>query len=113
MPSALVYGDYYYTLYSQGFLTCHDARTGRQIYGRQRLATDAGTFTASPWAYNGMIFAASEDGDVYVVQAGPEYKLIGKNPLGEMVLATPAIARSSLIVRTVSAVQRIVNRDAR
>src|SRR5204863_82625 len=84
------YGNYYYTLYSQGFLTCHDARMGEQVYGRKRVATDAGAFTASPWAYNGRIFAANEDGDTYVIQAGPEYKLLGKNTLGEMVLGAPA-----------------------
>ncbi len=110
MPSALVYGDYLYTLYSQGFLTCHDARTGKQVYGRQRIASDAGAFTASPWAYNGMIFAASEDGDVFVVQAGPEFKLVGKNTVGEMILATPAIVRGSLIIRTVSSVRRVASR---
>ena len=110
MPSALVHGDYYYTLYSQGFLSCHDARTGRLVYGRQRIATDAGTFTASPWAYNGMIYAASEDGEVFVIRAGPEFGLIGKNTVGEMILATPAIVRGSLIVRTVSSVRRIANR---
>jgi outer membrane protein assembly factor BamB len=107
MPSALVYGDYYFTLYSQGFLTCHDARTGLQVYGRQRVATDSGAFTASPWAYNGKIFAASEDGDTYVIQAGPEYKLLEKNSLGQMILATPAIVRGSVIMRTVGSVWRI------
>jgi outer membrane protein assembly factor BamB len=30
--SALVYGSYYYTLLDRGFLLCHDARTGAQIY---------------------------------------------------------------------------------
>jgi outer membrane protein assembly factor BamB len=107
MPSALVYGDYYYTLYSQGFLTCHDARGGEQKYGRRRVATGAGAFTASPWAYNGKIFAANEDGDTYVIQAGPEFKLLGKNSLNEMVLATPAVVRGSLIIRTVSSLWRI------
>ena len=38
--SALVYGDYYYTLLDRGFLLCHDARTGRQVYGRQRISPD-------------------------------------------------------------------------
>jgi outer membrane protein assembly factor BamB len=51
--SALVYGDYYYTLLDRGFLLCHDARTGEQIYGRQRISADSSGFTASPWAYNG------------------------------------------------------------
>ena len=52
--SALVYGDYYYTLLDRGFLVCHDALTGREVYGRQRLEIGNG-FTASPWAYNGKI----------------------------------------------------------
>ena len=105
--SALVYGDYYYTLLDRGFLLCHDARTGKQIYGRQRISVDSSGFTASPWAYNGKIFVLSEDGDTFVVQAGPEFKLLGKNSLNEMPLATPAVVRGSLIVRTQSKLYRI------
>ena len=86
--SALVYGDYYYTLLDRGFLLCYDARTGQEIYGRQRIAVGS-SFAASPWAYNGKIFLLSEDGDTYVVQAGPEYTLLGTNPLNEMAMATP------------------------
>jgi outer membrane protein assembly factor BamB len=106
-PTPLVYGDYYYTLFDRGFFTCHDAKTGREIYGRQRIATDASGFTASPWAYNGKIFAMSEDGDTYVIEAGPQFKVLGKNPLGEMTLATPAIARGSLVIRTASKLYRV------
>ena len=40
--SALVYGDYYYTLLDRGLLLCHDAKTGKQMYGRQRIAPEAG-----------------------------------------------------------------------
>jgi hypothetical protein len=101
----LVYGDYYYTLLDRGLFLCHDARTGRQIYGRQRLM--AGGFTTSLWAYNGKIFALSEEGDTFVIQAGPEFKVLGTNALGEMTMATPAVARGSLIIRTVSSLYRI------
>jgi len=105
--SSLVYGDYYYTLLDRGFLMCNDARTGKEVYGRQRITMDATGFTASPWAYNGKIFALSEDGDTYVMQAGPEFKVLGKNSLGELSLATPAVANGSLIVRTLSKLYRI------
>ena len=104
--SALVYGDYYYTLLDRGFLLCNDARTGEQVYGRQRLAVGS-SFAASPWAYNGKIFLLSEDGDTYVVQAGPDYKLLGTNSLNEMALATPAVANGSLFIRTQSRLYRI------
>jgi len=106
-PSPLVYGDYYYTLLDQGFLTCHEASTGKLIYGKQRMDREAGAFTASPWAANGKIFLLSEDGDTFVVAAGREYKLIGKNSLDEMSMATPAIARGSLVIRTASNLYRI------
>jgi hypothetical protein len=49
----------------------------------------------------------SEEGDTYVIQAGPEFKVLGKNSLNEMTLATPAVARGSLIVRTASKLYRI------
>jgi outer membrane protein assembly factor BamB len=106
-PSSLVYGDYYYTLHDRGFITCNDAKTGKEIYGRQRISADSTGFTASPWAYNGRIFALSEDGDTFVLQAGPEFKVLGKNTLGEMTLATPAIAGGSLVVRTAGRLYRI------
>ena len=106
-PTPIVYGDVYYTLFDRGFFTSHDARTGKELYGRQRITAEASGFTSSPWAYNGKIFAMSEEGDTYVIQAGPEFKVLGKNSLNEMTLATPAISRGSLIVRTASKLYRI------
>jgi len=108
--SSLVYGDYYYTLLDRGFLLCHDARTGKEIYGRQRIAPEAVAFSSSPWAYNGKIFLLSEDGDTFVMQAGPQFKLLGKNSLNEMSLATPAVLRGSVIIRTQSKLYRIAKK---
>ena len=105
--SSLVYGNYHYTLLDRGFLVCHDARTGKEVYSRQRISAESSGFTASPWAYNGRIFLLSEDGDTFVIQAGPEFKVLGKNSLEEMSLATPAVVRGSVILRTQSSVYRI------
>jgi outer membrane protein assembly factor BamB len=101
-PSPLLYGDYLYVLFDFGFLSCHDARTGQQVYAKQRIREGTTSFTASPWAANGEIFALSEDGDTYVFQAGPEYKLLRKNALDEMCMATPAIAGDRLLIRTLT-----------
>jgi outer membrane protein assembly factor BamB len=107
-PSPVVYGDYLYVLYDRGLLACYEAMTGKEVYKRQRLP--GGTaFTASPWAYNGKIFCLSEDGDTFVIQAGREFKVLGKNRLDEMCLATPAALRDSLIVRTATKLYRIRN----
>jgi outer membrane protein assembly factor BamB len=109
-PSPLVYGDYFYVLFDFGFLSCRDAKTGKEVYEKQRINLEGTSgFTASPWAYDNKIFCLSEDGDTFVFQAGREYKLIGKNSLGEMCMATPAIARDSLIIRTASKLYRIKN----
>jgi outer membrane protein assembly factor BamB len=106
-PSPLVVGDQYYTLMDRGFITSNDPRTGREIYGRQRIAVDSGTFSASPWSYNGKIFAVSEDGDTFVMRAGPTLEVVSRNSLGEMTLASPAVANGSLIMRTASKLYRI------
>ena len=106
-PSPILYGDYYYTLHDRGFFTAHDARTGEEVYGRQRVRRSGAAFTSSPWAYNGKIFALSEAGDTYVIKAGPEFEVLAVNPLDEFTMATPAIARGSLVIRTLSRLYRI------
>jgi hypothetical protein len=110
-PSPVLYDGRYYTLFDRGFLTCHDAVSGEEIYGKQRIAVDSGNFTSSPWAYNGKLFCLSENGDTYVIQAGTQFKLLGKNSLGEMSMATPAIADGSLVLRTYSNLYRIGRRS--
>ncbi len=106
----LVYGDYLYTVYDQGFMTCHDAKTGEPVYGKKRFSP-SGSFTASPWGYNGNVFCLNEDGLTYVVQAGPEFKLIGTNDLDELSIATPAVADGKLFIRTASKLYCIGNED--
>ena len=101
MPTPIVYGDLLYTCSNQGVLTAYNAKTGERVY-QERLGGTGGAFTASPVASDGKIYLASEDGDVFVVKAGPKYELLAKNPVGEVMMATPAISNGMVIVRTVS-----------
>src|SRR5205814_812299 len=92
MASPLVYNGYLYILEQHGgMMSCYNAKTGKPVYQRERLPQAKG-FTSSPWAYGGKIFCLSEDGQTFVVQAGPEFKLLGKNKLDEMFWSSPAIA---------------------
>jgi outer membrane protein assembly factor BamB len=100
MPTPIVYGDHLYTLANQGVLTCYDARTGKRLY-RERIAEGkGGGYTASPVAADGRLYFTAEDGIVYVVEAGPEYRLLASNPIGEVCMATPAISDGMIYVRS-------------
>jgi outer membrane protein assembly factor BamB len=101
MPTPVVYGDYLYTVSNQGVFTAYNAKTGERIY-QERLGGKGGAFTASPVASDNKIYLSSEDGDVFVVKAGPKYELLATNPVGEVMMATPAINGGLLIVRGVN-----------
>ncbi len=98
MPTPLVYGDLFYTCSNQGVLTAYNADTGERLY-QERLGGKGGAFTASPVASDGKIYLSSEDGDIFVIKAGPKYDLLATNPVGEVMMASPAISDGLIIVR--------------
>jgi len=98
MPTPLIYGGLLYVLANQGILDCYDVRSGTEVY-RQRIAHQGGGFSASPVASDGRIYLPSEDGDIFVVKAGKEFGLISTNPMGERVMATPALAGGKMFIR--------------
>jgi len=100
-PSQIVYGDYLYTLYDRGLLSCYDAKSGKEIYDRTRFPP-LSSFTASPFAFNGRLFCLSEDGLTYVVKPGPAFEILQRNPLDELCLSSPAIVGDKLLIRTAS-----------
>jgi outer membrane protein assembly factor BamB len=100
-PTTLVYEDILYVLLDRGFFAAYDARTGEEIYGKQRLPNGR-AFTASPWAYNGRVFCLNEYGETFVIKAGREFEILHTSPLAEddMCMATPAIAGNVLLIRS-------------
>jgi outer membrane protein assembly factor BamB len=98
IPTPVIYGDYLYVLQGNGALAAYKIATGEQVY-QKRLGGAAGSFSASPVAADGKIYCTSEDGDVYVVKAGPEYEELAKNSIGEVVMASPAISDGLIIFR--------------
>jgi outer membrane protein assembly factor BamB len=93
-----VYGDIIYASTSQGIFKAYEARTGRKLY-EERLGT-GGSFTSSPIAADGKVYVSNEEGQTYVVKAGPRFELLRTNELGEPVLSTPAVSDGLLYVRT-------------
>jgi outer membrane protein assembly factor BamB len=109
VTSPLVYDGILYVLLDRGYLAAYDACTGEEVYGKRRFADGRASFSASPWAYDGKIFCLTETGETYVVEAGREFRVLHVNRLDEAALATPAVARDSLIVRTLTRLYRIAN----
>ncbi|HEX5707001.1 MAG TPA: PQQ-binding-like beta-propeller repeat protein [Pyrinomonadaceae bacterium] len=104
-PTPVVYGEHLYTVADNGVVAAYDARTGQRIY-QERLPS---TFSASPIAADGKIYASSEDGEVYVLRAGPKFELLATNPMGAALMATPAITDGLLIIRSQTHVYAIAD----
>jgi outer membrane protein assembly factor BamB len=101
IPTPLIYGDYLYICRINGILACFDIKTGEEIY-KERIARQHSAYSASPVAADGKIYFTDEYGDIHIIKAGKDYKLLSSNKLGEVCLATPAISGNTLFVRTTS-----------
>jgi outer membrane protein assembly factor BamB len=97
VPSPILYNEYLYLVTDAGALTCIEAGTGKVIY--QTRIPMAARFTASPVAFEGKILFVSEDGDSFILKAGPTPEILNANPLGEPVYASPAIVPGRILIR--------------
>jgi outer membrane protein assembly factor BamB len=98
MPTPIVYGEYLYVCSNGGIVTCYEGKTGKPVY-KERLGGRGG-YTASPVAADGRLYFTGEENGVRVVQAGPKFKLLAVNPVGEVCMATPAISGGLFLLRT-------------
>ena len=57
------------------------------------------SFTASPVAFGNYILLTSEDGDTFMIKAGPQHEVLGTNSVGEAVYASPALAHGTIYIR--------------
>ncbi len=96
MQTPLIFNGYLYNLQVNGQLMCFDAMTGELKY-KDSLKE---AFTASGIAADGKLYFSSEEGNIFVVQAGPEFKLLSKNALKDICMATPAISGNTIYFRT-------------
>lgn len=100
MSTPVVYGDYLYLGNTNGTVRCFNAKTGAKIY-EKRLGARSG-IVASLVAADDKIYCASEDGNVYVLRAGPEFEILATNSMGQPCLASPALSKGVIYFRTIS-----------
>ncbi len=101
VPSPLLYADYLYLVNDmQSIATCLEARTGKTMWqGRLGEAHREG-FSASPVAVDGKVFFTNDEGETFVLKAGPEFQLLRVNHLNARTLASPALADGRWYFRT-------------
>jgi outer membrane protein assembly factor BamB len=99
MPTPLVYAGLLYVLANNGVFDAYNLKTGDEIY-RQRLAAIGSGYSASPVAADGKIYLSNEDGEMLVVMAGPTFKHVATNSMGEPLMATPALSEGVMYVRS-------------
>ena len=98
VPSPILYGEHFYLMTDAGLITCLDAGTGAVQYEGGRPPIGA-RFTASLVAFGDRLLQTSEDGDTFVIRAGPKHEVIRTNPIGEPVYASLALAKGTIYIR--------------
>ena len=109
-PSPIVYGDYYYTLFDRGFFTCHDARTGKEIYTKVRLDPDGRRLHRIAVGLQRQVLRDERRRRDLRDPGRTAVKCSAGTPLDEFTMASPAIHRDSLLIRTATTLYRIAGR---
>jgi outer membrane protein assembly factor BamB len=95
--SSLVFHDgLVYMANGNGIVTCIDGETGDRVW-QERVG---GIYTASPVVADGKIYLLNESGETVVLRAGREPHILERNPISERVVASPAISKGQIFIRT-------------
>ena len=98
VASGVLYDGSIYLITDSGTMTALDAKTGHLKYEGGRIPSPS-TFFASPVAFEGKILITSQDGDTFVINAGPKHEIVFTNSVGEPVYASPAISGGKIFIR--------------
>lgn len=99
VPSPLLYDDMLFFLkHNQGFLTNLNAKTGKPLFGPQRLGGIGNVF-ASPVGAAGRVYIVDRNGTAVVVKRGAEFELLARNRLEDSFSASPAVVGNELYLR--------------
>ena len=96
--SNILYGGYLYLLTDNGIVTCLDPATGQVRYEGGRVPVPS-RFMGSPVAFAGFVALTSQDGDTFMLKAGPTHEIVRTNSVGEPVMSSPAIANGRIYIR--------------
>jgi outer membrane protein assembly factor BamB len=112
VPTPVSDGTLLYTVTDRGVAYALDVKTGKVVYGPQRLRPDS--YSASPVLAEGKVYVTSEnEGLTSVYRAGPTFELLSENPLEDYCLSSPAISEGQIFIRTTGHLWAIGQRQRR
>src|SRR5262249_20779928 len=85
-----------YLAAAPGLVECLDARTGKALW-RERVG---GNLWGSLLLADGRLYVTGLEGVTFVLAAGPRFKVLAKNDLGEPTYAALAVSDGGLFLRT-------------
>lgn len=101
IPSPLLYrGQLYIVNDVASVVTAFEATKGKLLWDERCGEAVKHGFSASPIGVNGKVFFTSDEGETYVLKAGPTFDLLHVNKLGEKTLASPALLEGKWYIRT-------------
>lgn len=110
IASPAVSGDrVYFHSGKDGILSCHDVKTGKEHYSRQRIPGIRKVY-ASPVIADGHVYLTGRSGTTVVIKDGPKFEVVSTNDLGEGVDASPIILGDTLYLRAAEHLYAIKNR---
>jgi 3-mercaptopyruvate sulfurtransferase SseA/outer membrane protein assembly factor BamB len=102
VPSPIAHGPYFFLVSDRpnsdnGKASCLDARTGKRMW-MERLGRH---HSASPVSAGDHLYFLDDDGQMFVLKAGPKFEVVCRNSLDEECHASPAISQRQIFIRTV------------
>ncbi len=98
VPTPVTDGTYFYSINDRGIVWVLDAKTGKEVYGGQRI--HPATYSSSPVLADGKIYITSEDGMTTVLRAGPKFEVLAENNMNDYCLSSIAVSGGRLFLRT-------------
>jgi outer membrane protein assembly factor BamB len=102
VQTPIVVGNLVWGCHDSGVVTCFDLKTGAVQY-EERLGGGGQGFTASPIAAGEHLYFTGEEGAVFVLPTGRDFRVLATNQLGHACLSTPAACEGTLYFRTTDA----------
>jgi len=100
-------GEVVFMLFSEGLISCYKVTDGTKLWEKDLREN----FQASPSIVGDKLYLLDEEGVMYIIEIGSEYKEIAKCELDEKCNASPAFADGHIYIRGVENLYCIGNKE--